>query len=109
VVSSAGKAESRLTITWLNGSRAKQICEGDEYVNYICHADWADNRTRRNIQVEESYTFFVYEEILAFKKAAVACDLTRSDIEDIFFNNAYRLLTGSSSPSAKKEKPNNVR
>ncbi len=74
--------------------RAKRICEGDEYVNYVRHADWEDSRTRRNIEEEESYTFFLYEQILAFKKAAVACDLTKSDLEDVFFNNAYRLLTG---------------
>jgi predicted TIM-barrel fold metal-dependent hydrolase len=77
----------------ITAMRAKRICEGDEYINYIRHADWEDNRTRRNVEEEESYTFFLYEEILAFKKAAVACDLTRSDIEDVFFNNAYRLLT----------------
>jgi len=78
----------------ITAMRAKRICEGDEYVNYVRHADWEDNRTRRNVQEEETYTFFLYEQILAFKKAAVACDLTRTDIEDIFFNNAYRLLTG---------------
>ena len=77
----------------ITAMRAKRICEGDEYINYVRHADWQDNRTRRNIEEEESYTFFLYEEILAFKKAAVSCDLSRSDIEDIFFNNAYRMLT----------------
>ncbi len=77
----------------ITAMRAKRICEGDEYVNYIRHADWEDSRTRRNVEEEGSYTFFVYEQILAFKKAASACDLTKSDIEDIFFNNAYRMLT----------------
>lgn len=77
----------------ITAMRAKRICEGDEYINYIRHADWEDNRTRRDVEAEESYTFFVYEEILAFKKAAVACDLTKSDIEDVFFNNAYCLLS----------------
>ena len=78
----------------ITAMRAKRICEGDEYINYTRHADWEDSRTRRNVEEEESYTFMLYEEILAFKKAAVACDLTRSDIEDVFFNNAYRLLAG---------------
>ena len=78
----------------ITAMRSKRICEGDEYINYVRHADWEDNRTRRNIEEEENYTFFLYEQILAFKKAAVACDLSRSDIEDVFFNNAYSLLTG---------------
>lgn len=73
--------------------RAKRKCEGDEYVNYIRHADWEDNRTRRCPEEEDSYTFFLYEEILAFRKAAESCELTKSDIENVFFNNAYRLLT----------------
>jgi len=77
----------------ITAMRAKRICEGDEYINYVYHADWEDKRTRRNIEEEETYTFLLYEEILAFKKAAVACDLTKSDIENVFFNNAHRLLT----------------
>ena len=76
----------------ITAMRAKRICDGDEYVNYVYHADWEDNRTRRNIEEEESYTFLLYEEILAFKKAAEYCKLARADINDIFFNNAYHLL-----------------
>lgn len=70
--------------------RAKRECEGDEYVNYIRHADWSDSRTRKRPE-EESYTFFLYEEILAFRKAAEKCGLTDADVADIFFNNAYQL------------------
>ena len=72
--------------------RTTAVCEGDEYINYIRHADWEDSRTRRNPAEEESYTFFLYEQILAFKKAAEICNLTRGDIEDIFYHNAQRLL-----------------
>ncbi|MEK7398709.1 MAG: amidohydrolase family protein [Candidatus Poribacteria bacterium] len=76
----------------ITAMRAKRICEGDEYVNYVWKADWTDNRTRRDIEKEETYTFLLYEQLLAFKNASLACDLTKTDIEDIFFNNAYRLL-----------------
>lgn len=76
----------------ITAMRAKRICEGDEYINYIRHADWSDNRTRRDIEAEKGYTFFLYEQILAFKRAAEACNLTANDIEDIFYNNARRLL-----------------
>jgi predicted TIM-barrel fold metal-dependent hydrolase len=75
----------------ITAMRAKRICEGDEYVNYVYHADWEDNRTRRNIE-EETYTFLLYEEILTFKNAALACNLKKNDIDDVFFNNAYHLL-----------------
>ena len=78
----------------ITAMRAKRICEGDEYINYVRHADWEDSRTRRDIKAEESYTFFLYEQILAFKKAAVACDLTRSDIEDVFFNRSEERRVG---------------
>jgi len=77
----------------ITAMRSKRICEGDEYVNYVWHADWEDNRTRRNIEEEESYTFLLYEEIMAFKNASLTCGLTKNDIEDVFFNNAYNLLT----------------
>ncbi|HGJ67302.1 TPA: hypothetical protein ENS27_18225 [bacterium] len=76
----------------ITAMRAKRICEGDEYVNYVYHADWEDKRTRRNIEEEESYTFLLYEEILAFKNASLNCNLKKGDIDDIFFNNAYHLL-----------------
>jgi len=37
-------------------------------------------------------TFFLYEEIYAFRKAAEKMGLGRKDIEDIFFLNARRIL-----------------
>lgn len=76
----------------ITAMRAKRICEGDEYINYVAYADWEDNRTRRNFEEEKNYTFLLYEEILAFKKAAEKHNLTKEDIKDIFFNNAFNLL-----------------
>jgi len=72
--------------------RAKRECDGDNYINYIRNAEWRDSHTRRRPEEEDNYTFFIYEEILAFRKAAEVCGLSDSDIEDIFFNNAYLLL-----------------
>ncbi|HGE72312.1 TPA: amidohydrolase [Candidatus Poribacteria bacterium] len=77
----------------ITAMRAKRICEGDEYINYVWKADWTDNRTRRNIEEEDTYTFLLYEQILSFKNASMACSLTKADIEDVFFNNAYNLFT----------------
>lgn len=78
----------------ITAMRAKRECEGDRYINYIKDADWEDEHTRRRPEEEEGYTFFLYEEILAFRKAAEVCGLSKDEIEDVFFNNAYRLLKG---------------
>lgn len=40
-------------------------------------------------------TFFAYEELLAFKRAAKALNLSRQDIEDIMYNNAVELIEGA--------------
>ena len=40
-------------------------------------------------------TFFMYEEILAFKRAAEKLGLTKSDIEKAFYLNAKNLIEGA--------------
>jgi len=40
----------------------------------------------------ERLTFFLYEEIDAFRRAAESRGLTAADIEDVFCNNAQRLI-----------------
>jgi predicted TIM-barrel fold metal-dependent hydrolase len=77
-------------------ARARRICEGDNYVNIMREADWEDIHTRLAPPGErDKITFMVYEEILAFKRAAQSKGLTRRDIEDVFYNNAYQLLEGT--------------
>ena len=41
---------------------------------------------------EENITTFVYEELLAFKRAAKAVGLTRDDIEKLMYKNAEKLF-----------------
>ena len=41
----------------------------------------------------ESLTFFMYEELLAFKQAAEKTGLSREDVEDIFYWNSARVLS----------------
>jgi len=79
--------------------RGKRVCEGDRYINCVYEADWEDEHTRRCPEEEKAYTFMLYEEILAFQKAAVKCGLGRSDIRDIFCNNALRLLPARDVPA----------
>jgi hypothetical protein len=40
----------------------------------------------------ERLTFFLYEELLAFRRAAEACGLTAAEIADVFYGNAARLI-----------------
>jgi hypothetical protein len=43
----------------------------------------------------EQLTFFMYEELLSFQRAAEAAHLGASDLEDIFYGNAARLISGA--------------
>ena len=43
----------------------------------------------------EKITFFAYEELLSFKRAAKTLGLSREDIEDIMYNNAANLVEGA--------------
>ena len=40
----------------------------------------------------EALTFFLYEEIDAFRRAAANTGLLPADIEDVFYGNAARIL-----------------
>jgi hypothetical protein len=45
----------------------------------------------------ENITFFLYEEIAAFKRATLAVNLTPTEIEDIFYTNANRIISSAKS------------
>lgn len=77
--------------------RMRRICERGRYVNLVprgLYGDVSGDRNMREVGDEEAdrLTFFMYEELKAFQTAAQKTGLTRSDIEDIFYNNAYRLI-----------------
>jgi predicted TIM-barrel fold metal-dependent hydrolase len=77
--------------------RTKRICEDGKYINLIkkgAYGDVSDDSHMREITGPEAdaLTFFMYEEILAFKRAAAACELTKEDIKDVFYNNAKRII-----------------
>ena len=77
--------------------RTRRICERGRYINLVPQGMYgdvsADNHMR---EVEggaaEELTFFMYEELDAFRRAARAVKLRAGDIEDVFHNNARRLL-----------------
>lgn len=77
--------------------RTKRICEDGKYINLIkkgAYGDVSGDSHMREIEGEEAdnLTFFMYEEILAFKRAAQQCNLTKEQVADVFYNNAAKLL-----------------
>lgn len=78
--------------------RMKRICESGTYINIIpkgLYGDVSDDKHMREVEGEEAgqLSFFLFEEIMAFQKAAVTTHLKDIDIEDVFFNNARRILS----------------
>jgi uncharacterized protein len=77
--------------------RMKRIDEGGNYVNVVpkdLYGDVSGDRHMREVEGEEAgrLTFFMYEEIDAFRRAAEETGLTASDIEDVFYGNASKLI-----------------
>ncbi|MBN2210081.1 MAG: amidohydrolase family protein [Sedimentisphaerales bacterium] len=77
--------------------RMKRIEKDGIYVNIVpkgLYGDVTGDKNMAEIEGEEAdkLTFFMYEELAAFRKAAEATALSRNDIMDIFFNNAVTLI-----------------
>ena len=58
------------------------------------YGDVSGDPNMREVEGEEAekLTFFMYEELKAFKQAAEAVGLSRAEIEDVFFNNAKEII-----------------
>ncbi|MCL5999697.1 MAG: amidohydrolase, partial [Chloroflexi bacterium] len=77
--------------------RMRRVCENGTYVNLVprgLYGDVSGDKNMREVEGAEAeqLTFFMYEELAAFRRAAEATGLQRRDIEDIFYNNAARML-----------------
>jgi len=77
--------------------RTQRICEASNYVNLVprgLYGPVSEDKHMREVDGSEAdrLTFFMYEEIDAFRRAAEASRLSSADIEDIFHNNAKKLL-----------------
>ncbi len=77
--------------------RMKRICENGTYINLVpqgLYGDVTGDKNMREVPPEqaERLTFFIYEQIEAFRQAAEATGLIDGDIEDIFCQNAYRII-----------------
>ena len=77
--------------------RMRRICENGRYVNLVprgMYGDVSGDPHMREVSGAEAagLTFFLYEEIDAFRRAADAEGLTAPDVADVFCNNAHELL-----------------
>jgi predicted TIM-barrel fold metal-dependent hydrolase len=83
--------------------RMRRICEGASYVNLVppgLYGDVSDDPHMREVSPEEGarLSFFMYEELLAFREAAEAVGLNAAGIEDVMYNNAARLIEQAGGP-----------
>jgi uncharacterized protein len=77
--------------------RMRRICEHGRYINLVpprLYGDVSDDPHMREVDEEEGrqLSFFLYEELWAFRQAAEAIGLLSADIEDVFHHNAIRML-----------------
>ena len=77
--------------------RMRRIDDHGTYINLIppgLYGDPSQDRHLREVSAEEAkrITFFMYEEILAFKRAAANVGLTAADVEKAFYGNAHALI-----------------
>lgn len=80
--------------------RSHRIDENGTYVNLVppgLYPDPYGDPHLREVSEEEGkkITFFAYEELLALKKACQNLGLTKQDVEDMMYNNAYNLIEGA--------------
>ena len=89
--------------------RMRRICEGGRYVNLVprgLYGNLAGDKNMRALSgaAAQGLTFFLYEELDAFRRAAKAERLTQGDIQAVFHDNAAALLA-----SAAKQPPQQLR
>jgi hypothetical protein len=77
--------------------RMRRICENGVYVNLVppgLYGDVSGDPHMREVSQEEgqALSFFLYEELFAFRCAAEAMGLAAGEIEDVVYNNAVRLI-----------------
>jgi predicted TIM-barrel fold metal-dependent hydrolase len=77
--------------------RMRRICEEGVYINLVppgLYGDVSGDPHMREVDREEGerLSFFLYEELWAFRRAAEAVGLSTTDVEDVFYNNAARLI-----------------
>jgi len=77
--------------------RMRRICENGHYINVVPKGLYGDISADKNMREvvgkeAEHLSFFIYEEIDAFRRASERTKLSRVDIEDVFYNNAQEII-----------------
>ncbi|MDD5603098.1 MAG: amidohydrolase family protein [Eubacteriales bacterium] len=77
--------------------RAARVCEKGNYVNIVpegMYGDVTGDSHMREAKGDEAekITFLLYEEIEAFRIAALSAGLTAGEIADVFYNNAAKIF-----------------
>jgi hypothetical protein len=80
--------------------RMRRITVEGRYVNVVpkgLYGDVSDDRHMAEVEgaEAEALSFFLYEELDAFRRAAEHVGLTDADVADVFFHNARRLISGA--------------
>ena len=80
--------------------RTHRIEENGTYINLVppgLYGDPSQDPHLREVSAEEAekITFFLYEELLAFKRACKNLGLRREDVENVMYNNAAKLVAGA--------------
>ncbi len=65
--------------------------DGDKYINFT-DADYPWNTNRKSPEVEAGYTFYVYEQLFSFKRAAQRVGLGAADVARVMYENAAELV-----------------
>jgi predicted TIM-barrel fold metal-dependent hydrolase len=79
--------------------RMHRVCESDGYINLVppgLYGDVNGDPHMREVSPEdgERLSFFLYEQLYAFRCAAETVGLSRADVEDVFYNTAASILSG---------------
>jgi uncharacterized protein len=77
--------------------RCRRICEQGKYINLVpkgLYGDVSGDSHMREVEgpAAAQITFFLYEEILAFKQAAEQTGLTKQDVANVFYHNAEQMI-----------------
>ncbi len=78
--------------------RMRRICEQGFYVNLVppgLYGDVSDDPHMREVAEPDGagLSFFMYEELQAFRQAAESAGLGPAEVADVMYNNAARLIT----------------
>lgn len=83
--------------------RMRRVCEDGVYVNVVPAGLYGDVSADRNMRAvsgpaAEKLTFFLYEQLDAFRRAAGEAGLGDGDLRRVFHDNARDLLAGADRP-----------